>query len=165
MGYAYIRPINPEGPMVFVEIIAIGLTPGVPERPTPGPTPPLFPSHPIVIPPGTPPVGGWPSGPHPEHPIMLPGMPGWGVPPGGGGPGTPTPGPADGVSAIVYPVPAPPEGTPPPTPPAGMPPDSVQVLIYFGAGTKPASAWVAPYASTGPVTPPAAPAPAGRKPL
>jgi hypothetical protein len=40
---------------------------------------------------------------------------------------------------------------PPVTPPEGMPPGSTQVLVYFGPGTLPAMAWVAPYASTGPV--------------
>jgi hypothetical protein len=106
------------------------------------------------------PEGGYPGNPpRPTHPIMLPGMPGWGQPSPGPGPGTP-PSPGPGVTAVVIPVPAPPEGTPPTPPPAGMPPDSVQVLIWFGPGTKPASAWVAPFASTGPVTPPAPATPA-----
>jgi hypothetical protein len=151
MGMAYIRPINPAGPLMLVEIIE--LSPGSPpQRPTPGPTPP--------------PVD--PNLPHPEHPIMLPGMPGWGLPgtpitppgpvdPGYSPPWAQVPGelpvtPGPGVSAIVMPMP---EGAPPATPPEGMPAGSVQVLVWFGKGTKPAVAWVGPYASTGPVPAPA----------
>jgi len=140
MTYAYIRPIDPAGPMAFVEIIAIGLTPGVPGRPTPpGELP--HPSHPIALP-GDP---WWGGDLKPTHPIFLPGMPGW--------PETPPPGTAaEPVAALVFPMP---EGTPPATPPTGMPAGSVQVMIYFGKGTKPAVAWVQPYPSTGPVPEPA----------
>lgn len=124
MPIAYIRPINPAGPLLLVEIIA--LSPGSPpERPHPGPTPP-GPVDPGYSPP-------WAQVPEP------------GVPP--------SPGP--GVNAIVIPAPPPAEGQPAPTPPAGMPPDSKQVLIWYGPGTLPAMAWVAPYASTGPIAPPA----------
>jgi hypothetical protein len=37
-------------------------------RPRPDHDLPLFPSHPIVVPPG----GIWPDAPHPEHPIVIP---------------------------------------------------------------------------------------------
>lgn len=76
-----------------------------------------------------PPVGVWP-GPHPSHPIMLPGMPGFGpplspthpwVPPQGGQPGVPPPYPDQGLPGPqphpehpIY-IPAPP--TEPPSPP------------------------------------------------
>jgi len=106
---------------------------------------------PILPPEGPPSV--WP-GPNPSHPIMLPGMPGWGsggpVDPGygvpGPGPGPQPPSPGPGTPATV--IPLPPSDTPPP---AGIAPGSTQMLIWFGPGTKPAVAWVAPYVSTGPV--------------
>jgi hypothetical protein len=55
-------------------------TPPNPNPPYPDAGLPLFPFHPIVVPPG----GAWPSppdpnAPRPSHPIMLPGMPGWGA--------------------------------------------------------------------------------------
>jgi len=115
-----------------------------------------WPSHPIFFPPGTrppwagggqPPGGGGGGGP------VDPGYsPPWAQVPGGGGP-APSPGP--GFSARVIPIPP---QDPPVEPPEGMPADSTQVLIYFGPGTMPAMAWVAPYASTGPVQPPEQPA-------
>ena len=115
----------------------IGL-PG-PQPPFPQPQPP-YPSHPIA------------GGPWPSHPIFYPPgtrPPGQGGPPIGGGGPAPSPGP--GVSAVVIPLPP---QDPPVTPPEGMSPDSTQVLIWFGPGTQPAMAWVAPFASTGPVQPP-----------
>jgi len=99
------------------------------------------------------PIAGYPDFPYPSQPIYRPGYPGGERPPsfppvGGGGGGGPSPGP--GYSATVIPLPP----TDPPTPPpAGMPPTSTQVLIWFGPGTMPAAAWVAPYPSTGPVPP------------
>jgi hypothetical protein len=159
MPIAYIRPINPPGALALVEIIA--LSPGSPpDRPHPGPTPP-GPVDPGWSPP-------WaqvpdPDRPHPSHPIVLPGDPSWGtgLPPRPVDPGysppwaqVPEPGlppsPGPGVNAVVIPMPLPPEGTPPPTPPEGMPAGSTQVLVWFGPGTKPAMAWVAPYVSTRP---------------
>jgi len=53
---------------------------GQPPRPSTGPG---FPTNPIAEPPwgwGQQPPSVWP-GPHPSHPIMLPGMPGWPQPP------------------------------------------------------------------------------------
>jgi len=110
-------------------------------------------------PPGIPtfPIAGYPDFPYPSQPIYRPGYPGGERPPsfppaggGGGGGGVPSPGP--GVSAVVIPLPP----TDPPTePPEGMSPNSTQVLIWFGPGTLPAAAWVAPYPSQGPVEPPA----------
>ena len=57
-----------------------------------------------------PPGGGDP--PRPSHPIMLPGMPGWGPPPGGGGQ---PPYPGQGLP----PFPSPPIYWPPGVPPTG----------------------------------------------
>lgn len=147
MSFAYIRPINPSGPLVFAEIIAIGPVEGVPPRPTPGPTPP-GPVDPGYSPP-------WAQVPGPGGP----GGPGGPVDPGYSPPWAQipeTPGP--GTLVLLLPMPAPPEGTPPATPPAGMPAGSTQHLVYIGKGSLPAMAWVSPYASTGPVTPPPSPA-------
>lgn len=140
MSYAYLK--HPDGSLEFVEIIMI--TPAdPPPRPHPGPQPPdpnaPRPSHPIALP-GDP---WWGGDLHPAHPIFLPGMPGWpDNPPGGGEPAKP-------LVAVVGPMP--PGTTPPATPPS----DATPLTIWFGKGTKPTIAWVAPYVSTGPVEPPA----------
>jgi hypothetical protein len=171
MPLAYIRPMNPPGELLLVEIIP--LSPGTPpERPQP--QPPLGIWGPPDMPPGfwgggmgpgvkpqppggtQPPLGIWgPTDPRPGHPISgIPGLPGYEPPTGGPGPG-PSPGP--GVQALVLPIPP---SDPPTPPPAGIAPGSTQVMIWFGPGTKPAAAWVAPYPSQGPVPPPeSAPAP------
>jgi len=135
------------------------------------PPSPGYPSHPWVPPqagspshPWVPPVGIWPSPGHPAHPIAPGGMPPY---PDHGLPGQPPyvdnalppyvdntlppsgrpPTPGNSAGALVIAVPA----TDPPTPPpAGIPAGSTQVLIWFGPGTKAASAWVAPYVSAAP---------------
>lgn len=141
MSIVYIIPSPDSGlPSFYAELITFGAG-SAPPRPTPVPPSPGVPTHPIALP-GDP---WWGSDLKPTHPIFLPGMPGW--------PETPPPGTTvEPVPAMVFPMP---EGTPPATPPSGMPADSVQVMIYFGKGTKPAVAWVQPYASTGPIAPPA----------
>lgn len=163
--YAYIK--HADQSLEFVEIIPISITPGVPPRPHPEPPLGIWgpgdprPTLPIAgWDPGTgnfpgggggqPPLGIWgPGDPRPTLPIAG-WDPGTGNFPGGGGGGGGSPGP--GMQAIVLPMPP---TEPPATPPTGMPADSKQMLIWFGPGTKPAMAWVGPYASTGPVTPPA----------
>jgi hypothetical protein len=98
----------------------------------------------------TPPDGGTP--PSNGGPVDPGYSPPWAQIPPGGGTRPPRPSSPRGTNAVVMPMPA----TDPPTaPPAGLSPDSKQVLIWFGPGTQPAVAWVAPYASTGPITPPA----------
>ena len=96
-----------------------------------------------------PPLGIWgPSDPRPTNPI-------WGFDPIHGTwpdhPHPPQPPQPPVFNAAVIPLPP---SDPPTTPPEGMPPASKQVLIWFGPGTLPTVAWVQPYASTGPVTPP-----------
>jgi hypothetical protein len=142
MSYAYIRfPGQSDQEMVFVELIWITPTPGVPPRPTPGPTPPdpnaPHPEHPIWGPPGFGPGAGFPDRPG------FPTIPFPPKPPGGGDPTGPS-------VALVFPMPV---ADPPVTPPAGIPPDSVQMVIWFGPGTKPTVAWVPPYADAAPPKP------------
>ena len=150
MPYGYIKPIAPPGELIFVEWIAIG--PGSPpDRPHPGD----------------------PNLPHPEHPISLPGDPGWGQIPGFGGPGgglpigpghpdyptRPTPAPTPQANAVVIPAPPPPEGTPPETPPTGLPAGSSKVFVQLNPGTPNAvttSGWLYPYVQHHP-----APSPGG----
>jgi hypothetical protein len=163
MPLAYIRPINPPGELALVEIISLspGTPPGRPHPepplgiwgPTdPRPSPPIagIPGFPGYTPPGggTQPPGIWgPLPGFPTHPISgIPGLPGYEPP---SHPPEPTPGP--GMQAIVLPVPP---SDPPTPPPAGVPAGSTQMLIWFGPGTKPASAWVSPYPSQGPVPTP-----------
>jgi hypothetical protein len=148
--YAYIK--HADQSLEFVEIIPIGITPGVPPRPTPGPTPPGGGGGGPVDPGYSPPWAQVPVDPGYSPPwAQIPVDPGYSPPwatPGPGGGQPPSPGP--GFSARVFLVPP---TDPPATPPEGMAPDSKQVMIWFGPGTKPAMAWVAPYASTGPVEP------------
>lgn len=133
MGTAYIRTLQPVGEYQLVEIIELGAG-SPPPRPLPQP-----------------PLGIWgPTDPRPSHPIAgIPGFPGY-TPPLPGGPGTPTPGPGEGMTAVVVPLPP---SDPPATPPAGMPAGSSQVLIWLGPGTTPAKAWMEPYAAQHPTAP------------
>jgi len=98
-----------------------------------------------------PPLGIWgPNDPRPTPPITgIPGFPPPLGPPPGGGPVPPVTAPV-GANATVIPLP---KTDPPATPPEGMPASSMQALVWFGPGTKPALAWIGPYASTGPVGP------------
>jgi len=176
---ARIVPVGDPAQQIFnVTAIDTSLYPDIgfplPQPPFPGGGSPPYPSHPIA-------GGPWPTHPIFWPPGTRPPWAGGGQPPGGGGGGGPvdpgysppwaqipvdpgysppwaTPGPrpqppspGPGFSATVIPLPP----TDPPTePPEGMSADSKQVLIWFGPGTQPAMAWVAPYASTGPVEPP-----------
>jgi len=123
-------------------------SPGVPTHPW---VPPQagYPSHPWV-PPGAPP-SIWPSPGHPDQGLPRPpGYPDNALPPYVDNtlpPGGRPPLPGYTAGALVIPVPA---ADPPTPPPAGIPAGSTQVLIWFGPGTKPASAWVAPYVSAAP---------------
>jgi hypothetical protein len=147
---ARIVPFGDPGMQVFrVTAIdpSLGIWPGpggelppYPDIGLPGPQPPWPPK------PGG---GGGPVDPGYSPPwAQIPVDPGYSPPWATPGP-RPSPGP--GVSAKVIPIPP---QDPPVDPPEGMPPGSTQVLIWFGPGTLPAMAWVAPYASTGPVQPP-----------
>jgi len=140
MPIAYIRPLNPAGPLQLVEIIPITPTDDVPPRPSPQP--------PLII---------WgPDDPRPGNPIQLPPWVGKpqpplpGQPPGGGG---------EPLVAVMRKS-APAAGEPAPTPPEGMPPGSVLMDVWFGPGTLGTKGWIMPNVSTGPITPPPDPVPA-----
>ena len=134
--FAYIRPINPAGPITYAEIIAITPIEGVPPRPTPGPDP----EPPLII---------WgPGDPRPSNPIQLPPWVGKPQP-------TPPHPPTEGetVVAVVRNTPQAP-GVPEPTPPSGVPAGSVLMDVWFGPGTRATQGWIFPYVSTGPVPTP-----------
>lgn len=120
--------IDPDGPLpgYYAELTTFG--PGSPpDRPTPQP----------------PPDGIWgPTDPRPTHPIS--GIPGYPPPLGPGAPGTRPPEAPPGANATVIPLPP---ATPPAPVPPGMPAGSTQMLVWFGPGTKPAMAWIGPYAA------------------
>jgi hypothetical protein len=131
--YAYIK--HASGELEFVEIIAITPTPGVPPRPTPGPTPPD--------------LGIWgPGDPRPTLPIAGwdPGTGTWPKPPRPPGDGRP-----EGAQiALVVPLPP---GTAQPEPPDGTVPGSTLQVVWYGPGTLPTTAWIGPYADAGPPKP------------
>jgi hypothetical protein len=124
------------GTISYGELIL--LSPGSPpERPHPQPPDPT-----------QPPDGIWgPLPGFPTNPIQLPPWAGKPQPPFPGQP----PGETTRVVAVVSKLP---EGV---TPPAAPPADAKPMSVYFGPGTLPTIAWVAPNVSTGPVEPPAAP--------
>ena len=126
-------PPTPDGYQYF-NMVVFGTDGPVPPKPEPGPEP-------------EPPLGIWgPTDPRPTHPIA-----GW-------NPGTGTwpevppalPGlPAGAKLAYVAPPPA---GA---TPPAESAPDAKWMLLVMEKGSPPTWGKINPYASTGPVTPPA----------
>ena len=132
-----IRPVDAGQQLFMVTPIDQGV---YPDHGLPGPQPP-FPGG----------GGGGPVDPGYSPPwAQIPVDPGYSPPWAQPGPRPPRPSPGPGVSAVVIQLPA---QDPPVPPPEGMAEGSVQVLIWFGPGTQPAMAWVAPFASTGPVAP------------
>ena len=136
-----------------------GPNPPYPDISPPGPQPrpdhdlPLFPFHPIVVPPG----GIWPDQPGvPTHPIVLP--PGLPVDPSLPHPDHTLPGdlPPDRPPIVPeHPIMLPPEGAAsgaiviklpeaevPPEYPAG----TVAGLVWYGPGTYPVAVYIAPRA-------------------
>lgn len=119
--FARITPAGYEQyPDLMIVLPLEGFLPGsAPPRPHPEPPPP----------------GGWP---HPSHPIMLPGMPGWGQ-----GPGTPgwDPRPEHPIvlpdplppqlPGIIVPPPGQPGSITQPFPPGEVPPHAAQGLSKF----------------------------------
>ncbi len=137
MGIAYLRNMEVNGsPFVLHEVIGMSIVGGVPPRPRPEP-PLVDPDYGIDIDEGYHPPN------RPTHPIALPGDPWWGTyphPPGQ---------PPVGVLAVVRRVP---EGV---TPPAESSPQASWIQIIMEKGSPPAFAKLEPYASTGPIQPPA----------
>jgi hypothetical protein len=85
--------------------------------------------------------GIWgPTDPRPTPPIALPGLPGWGEPPGGGSETPPT-------VATVVPMP----GEPKPKP-EGLPEGSANVLLVFPGQGYACEAWTLPYIDHRPKT-------------
>jgi hypothetical protein len=127
------RPGHPSfGPIVPPH----GPWPGFPVRPWV----PSFPTPPIVIPPD-PEIGN-------DLPIVLPpGSPGNALPVTPGRPANPIVLPpmpeGQAALALVWPI----QTAEPKAPPEGVPAGSRAALIYFGPGTVPMIAWIAPAAT------------------
>lgn len=136
--FATIEPAGyPQFPDLMVVTPLQGFMPGsAPERPHPEPTPPIV-QPPGPVDPGYSPPWAQvpeppdPNAPHPSHPIMLPGMPGWGQ----GGPGwNPVPSHPIMLPGMPgWPTDPPPVMVPPPdAAPAG---DEVQVIYKYSVTT------------------------------
>jgi hypothetical protein len=102
-------------------------------------------------------IGLWsldPNAPHPEHPIMLPGMPGWGVPPGArpshpialpGDPWWPAPPVDPNAPRPTHPISLPGDpwwGTSPPTEPPPVQPPSMDSGDMVWAWSPQLNRWV-----------------------